>query len=253
MFLTFSMHQPFDLKKLKLSDSFPLATDILEKRSKMSQNSSSSDPPIPVLQDEAKYDFKNVPAQALDALRMRLAQLTHSLAKIRDEMSRADLPQWYSLQAQLSVTLTQLSSLTSTLQHFEDTLDSTVVFPLPNFPTTAHEGLLTTLLRKKNIPEVEDWIKDAKDTAGIDVDRMSEQEIEELIQKDKELTDWALEFVEKERSNHAFHGLHTAKELEQGMGKPAHEEYRSSAIKNKPSKPFSTNKVLKFVYQGDTD
>ena len=110
------------------------------------------------LQTSVAADFSNVPSQALDALRMKLSQLTASLAKIRDEMSRAELPQWYTLQAQLTVTLTQLSSLTNTLDHYEETLDSTVAYPLPSFPTTAHEGLITTLMRKKNTPEVEESV-----------------------------------------------------------------------------------------------
>ena len=102
----------------------------------MSDTPSNPDP----LQSSVSADFSNVPTQALDALRMKLSQLTASLAKIRDEMSKAELPQWYSLQAQLMVTLTQLSSLTNTLDHYEETLDSTVAYPLPSFPTTAHEG-----------------------------------------------------------------------------------------------------------------
>lgn len=97
------------------------------------------------LQEDVSFDFNGVPGQALDAVRMRLAQLTHSLRRIRDEMSKAELPQWYTLQSQLNVTLSQLVSVTSTLQHFQETLDSTVVYPLPKFPTTSHESLVTTL------------------------------------------------------------------------------------------------------------
>lgn len=104
------------------------------------------------LREDIKPQFNGVPTQAVDAVRMRLAQLTHSLRRIRDELSRAELPQWYSLQSQLNVTLSQIMSVTSTMEHFQDLLDSTVVYPLPNFPTTSHEGLLTTLLRKKKHP-----------------------------------------------------------------------------------------------------
>ncbi|AGO12112.1 AaceriAEL252Cp [[Ashbya] aceris (nom. inval.)] len=211
----------------------------------------SQPPPLTEPADTSlKYDYSNVPAQALDAIRMRLAQLTHSLSKIRDDMSKADLPQWYSLQAQLSVTLTQLSSLTSTLQHFEDTLECTVPYPLPSFPTTAHEGLLTTLMRKKQIPEVENWIKDAIDHSGLDLEGENWDEIEAAIQRDKSTTARALDFINQEYSNYSFQGLYTAEELSKNLGDPQSMIYRSGTSNAKPKAPFSVDSILSFMYQG---
>ncbi|KAL2706888.1 Mediator of RNA polymerase II transcription subunit 8 [Kluyveromyces marxianus] len=213
----------------------------------MSDTPSNPDP----LQSSVSADFSNVPTQALDALRMKLSQLTASLAKIRDEMSKAELPQWYSLQAQLMVTLTQLSSLTNTLDHYEETLDSTVAYPLPSFPTTAHEGLITTLMRKKNIPEVDEWIKDARETNGIDVENLSDEEIKKLINKDKDITSWATKCIIDERSKHSYNGLHSAKELKELSMDESSNIYPSSVSTVKTSRPFSVDKLLKFVHQGE--
>lgn len=213
----------------------------------MSDTPSNPDP----LQSSVSADFSNVPTQALDALRMKLSQLTASLAKIRDEMSKAELPQWYSLQAQLMVTLTQLSSLTNTLDHYEETLDSTVAYPLPSFPTTAHEGLITTLMRKKNIPEVDEWIKDARETNGIDVENLSDEEIKKLINKDKDITSWATKCIIDEMSKHSYNGLHSAKELKELSMDESSNIYPSSVSTVKTSRPFSVDKLLKFVHQGE--
>lgn len=165
-------------------------------------------------------------------------------------MARAELPQWYSLQAQVSVILTQLQSLTTTLHHFEETLDSTVVYPLANFPTTAHEGLLTTLLRKKNIPEVDEWINDAKETSGIDLNTISNEELQKSLKDDEDITHWALDLLRQERSNYSFHGLQTAQELADGGLNGKHEEYRRAPGIKKTQKPFDVDNVLKMVNQG---
>lgn len=212
----------------------------------MSQPSTIPD----LLPSSPNYDFSGVPAQALDAVRMRLSQLTHSLSKLRDDMSKAELPQWHSLQAQLTVILTQLSSFTSTLQHFEESLDSTIPYPLPNFPTTAHETMLTTLMRKKQIPEVEAWIKDAIDSSGIDLNTDNIQDIERQIQNDKEETKWALDFVNNERDNYSFQGLYTANKLQKGIFDPKKVLYRSSTSNAMPKSPFSVDSILTYIYQG---
>lgn len=215
----------------------------------MSQNSCSIDSGT----DSTLYNADSIPSQALDAARMRLSQLTHSLFKIKDEMSKTDLPQWYALQAQFNVVLTQLSSLTNTVQHFEEVLDSTVAYPLPSFPTTAHEGLLTTLLRKKNIPEVDDWIKNAKEYIGLDIDQMDEQELENIIKNDKEITQWASEFIENEHKSHSYQGFYTSEELSDNLKNSNIPIYKSYSESLKTPQPFNPNAVLKFIYQGDLD
>lgn len=203
------------------------------------------------LQTSVAADFSNVPSQALDALRMKLSQLTASLAKIRDEMSRAELPQWYTLQAQLTVTLTQLSSLTNTLDHYEETLDSTVAYPLPSFPTTAHEGLITTLMRKKNTPEVEEWIRSANESSGVDMESLNDTEVKKIIQKDNDITSWAINCLLDEKTKYTFNGLHTSKETNLDMLDGRSSLQKSSSYGIKTSKPFDVDKILKFVHQGE--
>ncbi|QLQ79449.1 hypothetical protein HG537_0C00960 [Torulaspora globosa] len=197
-----------------------------------------------VYQEDVKPSYDGVPGQALDAVRMRSAQLTHSLRRLRDELSRAELPQWYSLQSQLNVTLSQLMSLTSTLQHFHDVLNSTAVYPLPNFPTTSHEGLLTTLLRKKNIPEVDGWIAGAKEASELDSAVLEPNEIEKALNDDKEVTKWALQVFVQEFERHNYKGLHMREENAEDIS------FEGTIHSEKPKKPFEVEDVLSYIYSG---
>ncbi|QLG70630.1 hypothetical protein HG535_0A05710 [Zygotorulaspora mrakii] len=200
-------------------------------------------------QEDLKPNFDGVPSQALDAVRMRAAQLTHSLKRIRDELSRAELPQWHSLQSQVNVTLSQLMSLTSTLQHFQDTLDSTVVFPLPNFPTTSHEGLLTTLLRKKYTPEVDEWIASAREAADLDQSILDPQAIDKLLKDEKDVTEWALQTLVKEFERYSS----GADYAEQNSGATEDEQMIDVSTVNcgKPTKPFDSDQILKYTSKGE--
>ncbi|GMM58696.1 Med8 protein [Maudiozyma humilis] len=218
----------------------------------MSQNSApmmSKSSNLSLNEDTYKADFSGVPSQALDAIRMRLAQLTHSLRKIREDLSKAELPQWYALQAQLNVTLTQLMSVTSTLEHFHDTLDATAVYPLPKFPTTSHEALLTTLLRKKYTPEVDEWIQQSKEASGLDSTQLDRKNIAQILQKDKECTKWALDIFNEEFEKYNFKGLQTRKEqLESGSPDV---EYTLESQTRKHTSAFVVEDILNFVYRGE--
>lgn len=198
---------------------------------------------------ELKPDFNGVPTQALDAVRMRLAQLTSSLKKIRDELAKPDLPQWHSLQSQLNVTLTQLQSVTTTLEHFRETLDSTVVYPLPNFPTTSHENLLTTLLRKKYTPEVDEWFKKAKENCDIDFTSVTEEKINDIIQTDKKITDWALEIFSKAFETNG--ALSSSENNDTESSTSLVEEKNKNHYK--PKKPFEINSILSYIYNGNNN
>lgn len=199
-------------------------------------------------QEELKPDFDGVPGQAIDAVRMRAAQLTHSLRRIRDELSRAELPQWHSLQSQVNVTLSQFMSLTSTLQHFQDTLDSTVVFPLPSFPTTSHEGLLTTLLRKKYAPEVDNWIASARESSDLDRAILDPEEIDKSIRDDKEITQWALQTLVKEFERYNSAEDSPAQELNLDRDQDMLDV--SAVNSGKPIKPFDVEEILMYVSKG---
>lgn len=198
-------------------------------------------------QEDFKPDYSGVPSQALDAVRMRSAQLTHSLRRLRDELSKAELPQWYSLQSQLNVTLSQLMSLTSTMQHFQDTLSSTVVYPLPSFPTTSHEGLLTTLLRKKNIPEVDEWIESAREASELNATAGDNNETTKALNDDKEVTSWALRTLVEEFERHNYKGFHTRQE----KGPADDIDMETMPTATKPGKPFDVEQILRYTYKGE--
>lgn len=194
-----------------------------------------------------KVDYQGIPSQALDAIRMRLAQLVHSLKRIKDELSKPELSQRYSLQAQLTITLQQLLSVTSTLEHFEGTLDSSIIYPLPEFPTTSHENLLTTLLRTKYTPEVDDWLKSSQDAAEIDVKSLTESKIKEILQTDRDTTKWALEIFSKEFEKYNSKTSQDLSNEEDSMS--IDEEDRYSHYK--PSHPFEVENILSYMYGGN--
>ena len=197
------------------------------------------------LSGDATADFSGVPSQPLDAVRMRLAQLSHSLRKIRDELSKADLPQWYSLQSQLNVTLSQLTSATSTLQHFHDTLNSTVVYPLPKFPTTSHEDLLTTLLRKKYAPEINDWVKESKEASTLDVNSLTNNDINKILFDDNQLTKWTSEVLEN--ASEMF-DIRASQDRDGDTRMGGTEVSRGGSFK--PKVPFDVDEVLAFQFSG---
>lgn len=154
----------------------------------------------------APYDLSAVPIQALEALRLRLTQLTHSLGSMHTQLLQPVLPSWPALHNQFSVILKQLQSLSETLSHYSDVLKRTVAYPLPEFPALQQAGLLATLLRKKPLPEVETWIKDGKEeAAGV------------KIKLDEDFCKWAADEVKKELQEHEWAGFLTAKEVSQGM------------------------------------
>lgn len=177
-------------------------------------------------------DFSQVPVEALEALRLRLTQITHSLNKLHAELQTHQqlTTHWVSLQSQFNIILTQLTALSSTLLNYSEILERTTVYPISEFPTTEQEGLLTTLLRKKKLPEVIDWIDESKENI--------ESVIKNLDSKDdEELTTWALQLIQQEKQKYTFVGL---KETDQDEIIQADEIQPTLSIDN----------VLKLIYQG---
>ncbi|KAH3678278.1 hypothetical protein WICMUC_001602 [Wickerhamomyces mucosus] len=136
-------------------------------------------------------DFSSIPVEALESLRLRL---------------------------------TQLASLSSTLTSYSEILDQTVTYPLPQFPTTEQEGLLTTLLRKKALPEVIDWIKESK-----------ENSTDILLKDDEDSTRWAAELVLNKRNEYNFNDESDGDMMVTDL---------------KPEPKLNVDQVLKYMYQG---
>lgn len=65
----------------------------------------------------------------------------------------------------LSLLLSHVNSITTILTspRFEQDLKSTAVYPLDNFPVRQHETILTSLLRRKLLPEDEEWEKEGRE------------------------------------------------------------------------------------------
>ncbi|KAH3668638.1 hypothetical protein OGAPHI_002392 [Ogataea philodendri] len=135
-------------------------------------------------------NFDDVPVQKLEQLRPRLTQLTHSLRKLEDSMAaNPTLPNWSNLQNQYNVILSQLTSFSKTMDLNKAVLKHTNAYPNTEFDTTQFEGLLTTLLRKKHLPEVEEWIS----TNRTDVSQQDLDNDDAVAHEYLQLTDQLLE------------------------------------------------------------
>lgn len=197
-------------------------------------------------------DSSQIPFDSLESIRHRLNQVHLSLRKLADQTNhnrytgKVKLPTYASFQNQLGVLITQLNSILANLSSNVDVLKLTNVFPTPTFPTTQQEGLVTTLLRKKVLPEVEEWISEAEKSEMVD---------------NEEFAQWCQSKVMELRGEFQFYGFHTVEELdymttEEGK-KEAEEkleaENRELQLEEQITKGKSTmssNKVMKFMYQG---
>lgn len=139
-----------------------------------------------------------LPVQELESLRIRLSQLHRSLSHMVNQVQGAKLASWPGLQGQFNVLMTQLAALCSVLTASGDTLSRSVMYPLPNFPTTTQLGLLSTLVRKKNLPQIEEWIEEGQD-AGRDIDS----------KEDQQFCEWAMQVTKQARENHIWQGFDT--------------------------------------------
>lgn len=179
-------------------------------------------------------DLSAVPVPALEALRIRLTQLTHSLNSLQVQIQQASLPSWPSLQGQFNVILTQLTSLSATLANYSEVLQRTVSYPLPNFPTATEFGLLTTLLRKKNLPEVQEWIDQGQEAA---------QNVH--LRDDDDFTQWAREVDEECKNSFEWEGFRTREEIDAGV-----EDSGVGIQKSTPGSGYSADEILSFLSTG---
>lgn len=146
-----------------------------------------------------------IPYDLLESIRHRLNQVYVSLRKLADQIryhptGKIRLPNYAHFVNQFQVLITQLNSIANTLHQDADVLSLTNVYPLPLFPTSQQEGLLTTLLRKKVLPEVETWIDEAM--------KVPDDYNEEYAQ-------WCASKVLELREDALFFGFNTLEELEE--------------------------------------
>jgi mediator of RNA polymerase II transcription subunit 8 len=201
-----------------------------------------------------KVDGSQIPYESLESTRHRLSQVYSSLKKLSELVShnrylgKVKLPTYASLQNQLGVLITQLNSISSQLANNVDVLSSTNVFPTAEFPTTQHEGLVTTLLRKKVLPDVEEWIESA----------LNKPPSEHV---DENFAEWCQLKVQELRDEFQFYGFLTVEELDflgTEEGKKQEQAKKDQEVKlareeeiiSGGKRGFSPNKVNKFMCQG---
>lgn len=200
-----------------------------------------------------------IPAEALELIRNRLSQVHQLLRKLADQINlhnrnpaKVKLPSYLNLQLQFQVLITQLQTIAARLDSNDEVLKATNVYPLPAFPTTQQEGLVTTLLRKKPLPEVDEWIDAA----------IAESELFKLpIHTDDDFAEWCYAKVKELEDEFTFEGFHSEKELEfmeteegqksEKARKDAEEEKEKLASEISGGKtPMSPNVVLRFMSRG---
>ena len=218
-----------------------------------------SSPTAPV-----QLDFSQIPLDALESIRNRLNQIHVSLRKLSDQINahnrhptKIKLPTFTHFQNQFQVLITQLTSIANILYNNEELLLRTNVYPTINFPTSQHEGLLTTLLRKKALPEVDEWINSSITT----IEKLQEKGPVDF-EKEDEYVAWSLMKLQELREEFQFYGFHTIEELkymETSEGKAEaklkkEEENAREAAESKITrggkKGLHPNQVMKFLCQG---
>ncbi|KAI6249250.1 Mediator of RNA polymerase II transcription subunit 8 [Erysiphe necator] len=159
----------------------------------------------------AQAAFTSEDLKCLEQTRQRLQQLTNNIGSLKqDVLQNQLLPNWHSIQATAVILANNIQALSSHLCKHSDLLNSTVVYPTPNYPGREQEGLLGQLLRKKFEPEVEKWVDSGKKTA------MELKDAEE----EEELKRWAADWIAVRVAKYALEeagNMYTAEERERGL------------------------------------
>ncbi|OLL23579.1 Mediator of RNA polymerase II transcription subunit 8 [Neolecta irregularis DAH-3] len=106
-----------------------------------------------------------------------------------------------TLHSTFTILLAQLDSIMKSLSLVASRFRETVVFPEGNFPARAEENLLTTLLRKKVDPSVEEWETEAL--------------VNDPAENDDEFREWAAGVTVQAREGKMIGGLAKSETLEQ--------------------------------------
>lgn len=104
--------------------------------------------------------------KAIDTVRARLAQLVSSVSRLQGDVFMSNpLPPPESIQASAFVLQQNMASLNEVMTQHADLFRRIVVHPDPSFPGRTEEQVLTSLLRKKLEPDVEQMAEKARDKA----------------------------------------------------------------------------------------
>ncbi|EXJ95972.1 hypothetical protein A1O1_01097 [Capronia coronata CBS 617.96] len=101
--------------------------------------------------------------RALDQTRQRLLALHTSLIALRSDIAtQSPLPSWPALQTHANLISNNLQTIVTQLSEHREAFQSTVAFPLPQFPGKERSFILETLLRTKLEPNVEEWVEEGE-------------------------------------------------------------------------------------------
>ncbi|CAK7264720.1 mediator of RNA polymerase II transcription subunit 8 [Sporothrix epigloea] len=105
--------------------------------------------------------------RALDTVRARLYQLANSVQRLKSDVMMSNLlPAPEFIQASSFVLQQNLASLNEVMAQHADLFRRIVVHPDPMYPGRTEEQILTSLLRKKLEPDVEQVAERARETAA---------------------------------------------------------------------------------------
>ncbi|CAK7267465.1 mediator of RNA polymerase II transcription subunit 8 [Sporothrix epigloea] len=117
--------------------------------------------------DDTALGLTQEDLRALDAVRARLYQLANSVQRLKgDVMMSNPLPAPEFIQASSFVLQQNLASLNEAMAQHADLFRRIVVHPDPMYPGRTEEQILTSLLRKKLEPDVEQVAERARETAA---------------------------------------------------------------------------------------
>ncbi|EEB08467.2 mediator complex subunit Med8 [Schizosaccharomyces japonicus yFS275] len=163
--------------------------------------------------DYEHEDFTK-PVESLESMRQKFAQIAHSLSHFLALLHQhRTLVPWSAIHKNFSILLSQLHSLTNTLISQSQTLKTINIFPSDLFPVREQEPLLTTLLRTKALPAVEEWENSTLQSVEGDI---TDEEVNQQVNASSQLWEEARTFLLTERENYNWVGTVTRKQENEG-------------------------------------
>lgn len=119
-----------------------------------------------------------------------------------------------SLQTHANLISNNLQQIAAQLSEYQDLFQSTVAFPLPQFPGKERAFILETLLRTKLEPNIEDWIEEGgKIAAG----QAKDSQPGLSIQDRSALWQWAPSAANREARRQKWGADYTLEEKQRGI------------------------------------
>ncbi|CAK7201228.1 mediator of RNA polymerase II transcription subunit 8 [Sporothrix eucalyptigena] len=117
--------------------------------------------------DDTALGLTQEDLRAIDTVRARLYQLANSVQRLKGDVLMSNLlPTPESIQASSFVLQQNLASLNEVMAQHADLFRRIVVHPDPMYPGRTEEQILTSLLRKKLEPDVEQVAERAREMAA---------------------------------------------------------------------------------------